>query len=142
MKISGKEVSAMRPFACDGILVEDGKILLIKRAKEPDLGKWALPGGRIEEDETAEECLEREFREETGLEVEPVKLLGIYSDPARDPRKIIGAAYLTRKTGGELKAGDDAEEVKWFELGKIPEELAFDHRKIIEDAMRFISPLR
>ncbi len=132
----------MRPFACDGILVENGRILLIKRAKEPDLGKWAVPGGRIEENETAEQCLKREFREETGLEIEPVRLIGIYSDPARDPRKIIGAAYIARKTGGELKPGDDAGEAKWFGLDSIPEELAFDHKKIIEDALRIIPPLR
>jgi 8-oxo-dGTP diphosphatase len=125
----------MRPFACDGILIENGKLLLVKRAKEPDLGKWAVPGGRIEENETAEECLKREFKEETGLDVEPVKLIGIYSDPARDPRKIIGAAYITRRTGGEIKAGDDAGEVKWFKLDELPSEMAFDHRKIIKDAI-------
>lgn len=131
----------MRPFACDGILIENDRILLIKRAKEPDLGKWAIPGGRIEEDETAEECLKREFKEETGLDVEPVKLIGIYSDPARDPRKIIGASYFVKKTGGELKAGDDAGEAEWFELDKIPSELAFDHKKIIEDAVKIIPSL-
>jgi 8-oxo-dGTP diphosphatase len=123
----------MRPFACDGILVEDGKILLIKRAKEPELGKWAIPGGRIEEDETAEECLKREFKEETGLDIEIVKLTGIYSEPDRDPRKIIGAAYIVKRIGGELRAGDDAGEAEWFGLGSMPE-LAFDHKKIVEDA--------
>lgn len=130
----------MRPFACDGILIENGKILLIRRAKEPDKEKWAVPGGRIEENETAEECLKREFREETGIEIEPVKLFGIYSDPARDPRKIIGAAYIVKKTGGELKAGDDAGEAEWFGIENIPEELAFDHKKIIEDALRIPVP--
>ncbi len=124
----------MRPFACDGILVEDGKILLIKRAKEPDSGKWAVPGGRIEDDETAEQCLTREFKEETGLDIEPVKLLGIYSDPARDPRRIIGAVYFVKRTGGEIMAGDDAGEAQWFGLDNIPDVLAFDHKKIVEDA--------
>ena len=123
----------MRPFACDGILVEGNKILLIKRAKEPGLGKWAVPGGRIEENETAEECLKREFKEETGLDIEPLKLTGIYSEPDRDPRKIIGAAYIVKRIGGELKAGDDAGEVKWVALDSIPE-LAFDHKKIVEEA--------
>jgi len=124
----------MRPFACDGILVEGNKILLIRRAKEPGLGKWAIPGGRIEEDETAEECLKREFKEETGLDIEIVKLTGIYSEPESDPRRIIGAAYIVRKTGGELKAGDDAGDAEWFPLDSIPE-LAFDHKKIVEDAI-------
>ncbi len=129
----------MRPFACDGVLIENGRILLINRAKEPDLGKWAIPGGRIEENETAEECLKREFKEETGLDVEPVKLIGIYSDPKRDPRKIIGAAYIVKRIGGEIKAGDDAGEAKWFGIEELPAELAFDHREILKDAIIFPS---
>ncbi len=129
----------MRPFACDGILIENGKILLIKRAREPALGKWAVPGGRINEDETAEQCLKREFMEETSLDVEPVRLVGIYSDPERDPRKIIGAAYLVRRTGGRLMAGDDAGEAEWFGLNEIPSELAFDHGKIIKDALTLLA---
>ncbi len=129
----------MRPFACDGILIENGKILLIKRAREPALGKWAVPGGRINEDETAEQCLKREFMEETSLDVEPVRLVGIYSDPERDPRKIIGAAYLVRRTGGRLMAGDDAGEAGWFGLNEIPSELAFDHGKIIKDALTLLA---
>ena len=129
----------MREFACDGVLIEHGKILLIKRGIEPDRGKWALPGGLIEENETAEQCLKREMLEETGLVVEPVKLIGIYSDPERDPRKIIGAAYIIRKTGGELKAGDDAGEVEWHNLEKLPH-LAFDHEKIVKDALATLSP--
>lgn len=129
----------MRPFACDGVLIENGRILLINRAKEPDLGKWAIPGGRIEENETAEECLKREFKEETGLDVEPVKLIGIYSDPKRDPRKIIGAAYIVKRIGGEIKAGDDAGEAKWFRIEELPAELAFDHREILKDAIIFPS---
>ncbi len=124
----------MRPFACDMILIEDDKLLLVKRAKEPFKGEWALPGGRIEDDETAEQCLTREMKEETGLDVEPVRLVGIYSDPGRDPRRIIAASYIVKRTGGELKAGDDAEEVKWFPLDGLPP-LATDHRKIVEDAI-------
>jgi 8-oxo-dGTP diphosphatase len=115
------------------ILIEDGKVLLIKRGKEPFKGEWAIPGGRIEENESAEQCLKREMKEETGLEVEPTRLVGIYSDPKRDPRGIIAATYLVKRIGGELKAGDDAKEVKWFPLDKIPH-LATDHRKMLEDA--------
>jgi len=129
----------MRPFACDGILIENGRILLIKRAREPDLGKWAVPGGRIEDDESAEECLIREFREETGIEIEPAGLIGVYSDPARDPRKIIGAAYFARRKGGRLKPGDDAGEAAWFMVGSLPSEIAFDHKKIIQDALTLLS---
>ncbi len=127
----------MRPFACDIVLVEGGKILLVKRGREPFKGEWAVPGGRIEEDESAEECLRREMKEETGLEVEPVKLVGVYSDPGRDPRGIIAAAYIVRRVGGELKAGDDAEEVRWFDVKSLPP-LCTDHGKIVGDALKVL----
>lgn len=117
------------------ILIEDGKVLLIRRAREPFKGEWAIPGGKIEDDETAEQCARREMKEETGLDVEPVKLTGIYSDPKRDPRGIITAAYLMRRIGGQVKAGDDAGEARWFELTALPK-LCTDHGKIVEDAMK------
>ncbi len=131
----------MRPFACDMVLIEDGKILLIKRGREPFLGQWATPGGRIEEGETAEECARREMKEETGLDVEIIKLTGIYSDPKRDPRGIIAAAYLVRRVGGAVKGGDDAAEAKWFELGKLPP-LCADHGKIVADALAQLGQMK
>lgn len=124
----------MRPFACDALLIENGRILLIRRANEPFKGRWAIPGGRIEENESAEDCLRREMKEETGLDVEPVKLIGIYSDPKRDPRGIIAAAYLVKRVGGMPKAGSDASAFAWFGPGKLPP-LAADHAKIISDAL-------
>ena len=124
----------MRPFACDMVLFERGKVLLIKRGKEPFLGKWALPGGRIEDEETAEQCAKREMKEETGLDVSIIRLIGVYSDPKRDPRGIISAAYVVRKTGGKLKPGDDASECAWFGIDALPS-LAFDHNQIINDAL-------
>lgn len=128
----------MRGFATDMVLIENGKIVLIKRGKEPGKDMWALPGGRIGEDETAEECLKREAKEETGLDVEPIELIGLYSDPRREPRKIIAAAYFCRMLGGELKAGDDADAAGWFDLNSVPE-LAFDHRRILDDALKKLS---
>lgn len=124
----------MRPFACDGVLIEHGKILLIKRGKRPELGKWAIPGGLIKEDETAEECLRREMLEETGLSVEPIRFFGIYSNPSRDPRKTISAVYLVKRKeqSTEPKPGSDAIALEWFDLEKLPE-LAFDHEEIIHD---------
>ena len=92
----------MTPFACDGVLIEGNRILLIRRGREPFKGMWGVPGGRIEDDETAEQCLVRELKEETGLDVLPIKMTGLYSDPARDPRLIIAAAYLVRRVGGEV----------------------------------------
>jgi len=125
----------MRPFACDMILVENGKVLLIKRGTEPFKGEWAIPGGRIEDNENAEECARREMKEETGLEIEPIRLVGVYSDPQRDPRGIIAAAYLVKRTGGKLNSGTDAAEARWFPLDKLPR-LCSDHGKMLEDAVK------
>ena len=125
---------SMRPFACDGLLVEDGKLLLIRRAAEPFKGQWALPGGRINDNENAEQCLKREMNEETGLDVAPIKLIGIYSDPTRDPRGIIAAAYLVKRIGGVLKGGDDAEEARFFDISSLPP-LCADHEKIVGDLL-------
>jgi 8-oxo-dGTP diphosphatase len=128
----------MRPFACDMILIENGKVLLIKRGREPFKDEWAIPGGRIEENETAEQCAIREMKEETGLEIEIEKLVGIYSDPARDPRGIIAATYIVRKRGGELIAGSDASEFGWFDLDNLPN-LATDHLTMLKDALKNIN---
>ncbi len=124
----------MRPFACDSILIEDGKVLLVLRGREPFKGEWALPGGRIEDDETAEECCIREMKEETGLDVEIIRLTGLYSDPKRDPRLIIAAGFLVRRIGGVVRGGDDAADAKWFPLGSHPN-LCADHEKILAEAL-------
>ena len=124
----------MRPFACDMVLIEGDKVLLIKRGREPFKGEWAVPGGRIEDDETAEQCAIREMKEETNLDIEIVRPIGLYSDPRRDPRGMIAAAYLVRRIGGQMKAGDDAGEARWFELSALPE-LCADHSKILADAL-------
>jgi 8-oxo-dGTP diphosphatase len=123
-----------RPFACDGVIIQDGRLVVIKRGKEPYKGGWALPGGRIEDNETTEQCLVREMKEETGLDIVPVKLVGIYSAPDRDPRGIIAATYICKVVGGELKAGDDAAEAYWFDLDKVPK-LGSDHGKMLADAL-------
>lgn len=123
-----------REFACDAIIIKDGKIALVKRGREPFKGEWALPGGRIEQEESAEECLVREAKEETSLEVKSIRLTGIYSDPKRDPRGVIAAAYLCECVSGEIMGGDDASEAAWFNLDKLPK-LCTDHKKILEDAL-------
>ncbi len=123
----------------DGIVVRENQLLLIKRRKDPFRGGYALPGGFLNYGtETLEQCAAREVLEETGLRTSIVELVGVYSDPARDPRgHFVTAAFHLRPTGGTLKAGDDASSAEWFSLDKLPK-LAFDHGKIIQDflAMR------
>ncbi len=120
----------------DAVIVHNNGIVLIKRRNEPFKGHYALPGGFVEYGETVEEALVREAKEETGLEVKPVKLVGVYSGPDRDPRgHTVTVAFLCIGEG-ELKAGDDAREVfvfPWKEAMRLP--LAFDHREILKDAL-------
>lgn len=126
----------MRQLAADAVIIKDGKILLVKRNTEPYRGFWALPAGRLEENETLEECCIREVKEETGLKVKIEKLIGVYSDPKRDPRKTVTAAFLcTVKGGKETPQEGEIKEIKWFPLNELPK-LAFDHRKIIRDALK------
>ncbi len=120
----------------DGVIIHDNGVVLIKRKREPFKGKYALPGGFVEYGETVEEALGREMKEETGLDVIPVKLVGVYSRPDRDPRgHTVTVAFLCIGEG-RLKAGDDAKEVHVVPVeDALRMELAFDHSKILRDAL-------
>ncbi len=126
----------MRQPAADAVIIQNGKLLLVRRNTEPFRGMWALPAGRLEENETFEECCIREVKEETGLGVKIEKLIGVYSDPKRDPRKTVTVAFLcTVKEGKETPQKGEIKEVKWFQSNNLPA-LAFDHKKIIECALK------
>jgi len=119
----------------------DGRIVFIRRKNPPYKGSWAFPGGFVEYGETVEEAVIREVREETGIIIKIHELLGVYSDPARDPRgHMITVCFLANKTGGELKADTDAAEVSCFAANEaLSMNLAFDHHKILKDALKRIS---
>ncbi|MDH7506905.1 MAG: NUDIX hydrolase [Candidatus Thermoplasmatota archaeon] len=122
----------------DGVIIKNGKILLIKRKNEPFKGKWALPGGFVEYGEKVEEAIVREIKEETGLITKIKEPVGIYSDPKRDPRgHVVSIVFLLDIIDGKLKADDDALDVKFFDLKKLPD-LSFDHDIIINDIKRRI----
>ncbi|MEM1578981.1 MAG: NUDIX hydrolase [Archaeoglobaceae archaeon] len=118
----------------DAIIPYKGKIVLIKRANDPFKGYYALPGGIVEYGESVEEAVLREVEEETGLKVKIHSLVGVYSDPKRDPRgHYVSICFITIPVGGELRSGSDAKEVALFDLKELPK-LAFDHEKMIRDA--------
>jgi len=120
---------------------KDGQVLvlLIQRGNEPYKGYWAFPGGFLNMDETVERCAERELEEETGIVLSGMQLVGVYSDVERDPRgRVITAAYTAMTTMPEAKAADDAAAAKWWPLDALPK-LAFDHARILEDAMRVLA---
>ena len=117
----------------DGAILKESKILLIKRKNEPYKGKWALPGGFVEYGEKVEDAVVREIYEETHLKTKIFCLIGIYSDPKRDPRgHVVSVVYNLDIIGGDLKGGDDASDAKFFDLKDLPK-LAFDHNDIIKD---------
>lgn len=119
----------------DTVILMDGKIVLIRRKNEPFRGKWALPGGFVDYGERVEDAAVREAKEETSLDVELTGLLGVYSAPDRDPRgHTVGVVYLAKPVGGELKAADDAAEIRLVSPEE-PVDLAFDHGRIFTDAV-------
>ena len=112
---------------------EDGSLVFVERGNPPFKGSWALPGGLMDEGETIEETAVREALEETGLKVKLTGLIGVYSQPDRDPRgRYVSVAFSAIPVGGELKAGDDAKNfLKTAEYAGL--QLAFDHNQIIAD---------
>jgi 8-oxo-dGTP diphosphatase len=110
------------------------KLLLIQRGNDPFAGRWALPGGFLEPRELLEHCARRELREETGLEVDRLELLGVYDTPGRDPRGwIISVVYVASVSDeAPVQGADDAADARWFALDALPE-LAFDHERVVAD---------
>ncbi len=119
----------------DAVIIQNKHVLLVKRKNDPFKGKWALPGGFVEYGETTENAVIREVLEETSLKTRIQRLVGVYSDPERDPRgHTITIVYQLDIIAGSEKAGDDAAAVSFFPLQNLPE-LSFDHEKIINDAV-------
>ncbi len=118
----------------DAVILFGGKIVLIKRDRPPYEGHYALPGGFVEIGENTEDAALREAKEETGLDIADLLLVGVYSDPDRDPRgHTVSICYLAIGKG-ELKAGSDARSVHRFTPNDLPP-LAFDHQDMIRDAL-------
>jgi len=119
----------------DAIILNRGRVVLIKRKNPPFKGMWALPGGFVDYGESTEDAIIREVREETGLDADIDSLLGVYSEPGRDPRgHTVSVAYIC-SASGTPKGGDDAKDSGLFELQELPQ-LAFDHLRIIRDALK------
>jgi len=118
-----------------GLFENKVKLLLIRRKKEPFKGKWALPGGFVGIDEELEDGAARELAEETGLGNVKLEQMHTFGAVGRDPRgRVISIVYMGITTTGEteIKGGDDAAEARWFDIEKLPKDLAFDHNEIVK----------
>lgn len=121
-----------------GINDGDLQVLLIRRANEPFAGTWALPGGFVDMNETAEESARRELKEETGLHDVFLEQLYTFSDVHRDPReRVVSVAYfaLVPTMRHSPTAASDATHAKWHPVNQLPQ-LAFDHQAIINVALK------
>lgn len=126
-------------LTADAVLIEKGRVLLVRRGNPPFKGAFALPGGFVEGDESAETAVLRELSEETGFQGRLVGLVGLYSSPGRDPRgPTATAVYLVERAGGTLRAGDDAASAAFVPVRRASQErLAFDHSDVLKDALLF-----
>jgi 8-oxo-dGTP diphosphatase len=128
-------------FRRNGSILE---VLLIQRRHAPFEGMWALPGGFVDMEETVEQAVERELKEETGLKMANLKQLHTFSTLGRDPRgRTISITFygMTDMDHSEVQGGDDAEKARWFNINNIPR-LAFDHIEAVEMAISRIDNLK
>lgn len=125
------------PLATVDILIRLSEGVVLIRRRNPPYG-WAIPGGFVDVGERVEDAARREAREETGLDVVLDALLGVYSDPARDPRGHTLSVVYTATAQGVPRGEDDAAEAGVFSLDALPEPLAFDHALILADYRRFL----
>jgi 8-oxo-dGTP diphosphatase len=122
-----------------GLFGDKSRMLLIKRKNDPYKGKWAIPGGFIGIDEELEDAVARELQEETGLTGVSLEQMHTFGKVGRDPRgRQITVCFMGIITQDQdrIKAGDDAAEVRWFDIDKLPPDMAFDHDRVSQFAVR------
>ncbi len=133
-------------YHTDAVHAGEKRVLLIRRGTAPLLGEWSLPGGVLECGESLREAVAREAREETGLVVEPCEMLGVYERLIRDDQRRVRYHYvlidfLCHPVGGDLKAGSDAAEVRWFTQEELPAlNLAHDANDVVLKGLARLSP--
>lgn len=132
-----REYPAQPLVGVGAIIIENGRVLLIKRGKAPLLGEWSIPGGMLEVGETLRQAAEREALEETGLVVRATELLGVYERIVPDNRKrtmyhYVLVDFLCEQFSGEAQASGDAADVRWFTLKEVEQlSLSADTAEVI-----------
>lgn len=127
-------------LASDAVVINSKKeVLLVKRVYPPYKNRWCLPGGFVELGETTEKTCMRECFEETGIKIKIIRLVGVYSEPRRDPRgHVVGVEFLAKPLSGNVRTSNETRDVRFFPASKLPKKLAADHDKIIKDALKCI----
>ncbi|HET6268138.1 MAG TPA: NUDIX hydrolase [Acidobacteriota bacterium] len=130
-------------LAADSIVISGDEVLLVQRKNDPFAGRWAIPGGFVHEDERLLDAAKRELREETGITEAALQYFNVYGEPGRDPRgrTVTFVYWLDAPKKPDAKAGDDAADCRWFPLPALPQ-LAFDHNRILQDALARIHEIR
>jgi ADP-ribose pyrophosphatase YjhB (NUDIX family) len=131
-------VAYRNPVPAAGVIVvEDDEVLMVRRKLDPRQGMWTLPAGFVEYDEHVADCAVRETKEETNLDVELIRLFGVYM-AMDDPRvRVVLLLYLGKRVGGDIRPGDDASEARFFPLDRTPAEIAFKaHEQALSDVRR------
>jgi 8-oxo-dGTP diphosphatase len=137
----GREYPDNPMVGVGAVIVEAGRVLLIRRGTAPLLGEWSLPGGVVECGEALREAVVREASEETGLMVNPGEMLGVYERVIRDEKgkvryHFVLIDFLCHSGGGDLKAGSDAADVRWFTRDELPAlNLAFDANDVVQKGL-------
>ena len=122
----------------DAIMEENGKILMIRRKSKTYNDFLALPGGYVDYGESVENAVKREVLEELGLTATPLDILGVYSQPKRDPRGHVISIVFVCSFSGDINAGDDAKSFEWLSMQDLDKEkLAFDHSQILKHYMNW-----
>ena len=119
-------------IAATAVVERAGLVLMLRRAVQTGYGLWSLPGGYVDRGEVVEEAAAREVREETGLQVQIMGLVGLFSE---EGHPVVVAAYAAVETGGKLEAGPEALELGFYPLNGLPT-LAFPRDRLILDRWR------
>lgn len=129
-------INYLNPIPAVACIVNDarGRTLLVKRAVEPEKGKWSLPAGFMELDEKPSQAILRELKEETGLTGRIESLIGVYTQSSRVYKSVLTIGFVVERTGGRLKPGDDVSDVDFRTIKNVRKIPFMSHRKMLKEA--------